>query len=72
MKVYIRETYNKITQKILNFLKLFFCKIFKSLLDKAWIRINNKGLEFDNGPKSKLQIKNRCYIYQCQQTIEVL
>lgn len=59
MKVYIRDAYNKVAQKILNFLKLIFCKIFKSLLDKAWIRINNKDLEFDNGPKSKLQIKKQ-------------
>ena len=35
MKVYIRDAYNKVAQKILNFLKLIFCKIFKSLLDKA-------------------------------------
>lgn len=54
MKVYIRDAYNKITQKILNFLELIFCKIFKSLLDKAWIRINNKGLEFDKWAKKQV------------------
>lgn len=54
MKVYIRDAYNKIAQKILNFLKLIFCKIFKSLLDKAWIRINNKDLEFDKWAKKQV------------------